>query len=283
MASDFVVPSIPPGMDSRSSAAESGNPSPRVLGYGLTLALVAAATVLAFVVDHIVPASNLSLVFVLPVVIAAASFGWGPALLSAFLSVGVVDFFFVEPRMSFAVASPADLWALGLLLVVAAIVSTVAAQSRGRALDANRAAAQAQALHSLAHAVIQSEPPQALIKAAADSLGRIFNAPAVVLAMRSGKLEPVGASRGASLSAADTEAAEWALSNNKPTRASAYPFDQAEFDFWPVQAPSEGQFLLGVKLADQGDGRPDNPDRQVELVAAYLAAATARVGASKRS
>ncbi|MDB5461290.1 MAG: hypothetical protein JWO72_3031, partial [Caulobacteraceae bacterium] len=215
---------------------------------------------------------NLSLVFVLPVIVAALNFGWGPALLSAVLSVGVVDFLFVEPRMSFRVASPTDLWSLGLLLVVAAIASTVGSQSRGRAVAARRAAEQAEALHTLAHAVITSEPHVVLVRMAATALGNIFNAPAVILAEQAGKLRPAAASGGAELTAADMEAAHWALANHKPTRAETYPFDQSEFDFWPVQSSANQRLVLGVKLTGRAEGRPDVPDRHVELVAGYLTA-----------
>jgi len=283
MANETVVPSA--AFESAAGAAIS-TPQAQIstaAGYGVSLLLVAAATVVAFVVDHLVPAPNLSLVFVLPVIGAALSFGWGPALVSAMLSVAVFDFLFVEPRLSFRVASPTDLWALALLLVVAAIASTVGAQSRGRALVARRAAQQAEALHGLAHAVIEAEPPAALIETAATALGRIFDAPAVVLAETSGKLSPAAASGGARLSPADLEAAQWALANNKPTRAETYPFDQAVFDFWPAPTPANRRLVLGVKLAGLPNGRPQDPNRQVELVAAYLAAARPSAAAARRS
>ncbi len=283
MANEVAVPSAAPNLDA--GAATSGSPtrtSP-ALGYGLSLLLVAGATVVAFVVDQVVPAPNLSLVFVLPVIVAALGFGWGPALISAMLSVAVFDFLFVEPRLSFRVASPTDLWALGLLLVVAAIASTVGAQSRGRAVVARRAAEQAEALHGLAHAVIKAEPAPALIKTAASALGQIFGAPAVVLAEQSDKLWPAAASGGAILSPADQEAAQWALANDKPTRAGTYPFDQARFDFWPVQTPANHRLVLGVTLAGRPEGRPRDPSRQVELVAAYLSAAATGAAVSGRS
>jgi two-component system sensor histidine kinase KdpD len=196
------------------------------------------------------------------------------------LSVAVFDFFFVPPLMSFRVASPTDLWALALLLVVAAIASTVGAQSRGRAVAARRAAEQAEALHGLAHAVIKAEPPAALITMAADALGRIFRAPAVVLTEQTGALRAAAAIGGAQLSAADLEAAQWALEHDQPTRAETYPFDQAAFDFWPVQAPLNPRLVLGVKLTGLADGRPKNPERHVDLVAGYLSAAT--TGAAAR-
>jgi K+-sensing histidine kinase KdpD len=281
MASDIATPIVSPEMDGTAADAIPPARTPAALGYGLSVLLVAAAGIVAFVVDHIVSTPNLSLVFVLPVIVAALSFGWGPALISAMLSVAVDDFFFVDPRMSFRVASPSDLWALALLLVVAAIASTVGAQSRGRALANRRAAEQAEALHSLAHAVIEAQPTSALLKVAAAALSRIFDAPALVLAEKAGKLWPAATGGGAQPSAADLEAAHWALANDKATRGEAYPFDQAAFDFWPVQTPASHRLVLGVKLEGVSGGRPRDPGRQVDLVAAYLSAAMAKATDAK--
>src|SRR6185369_17026550 len=158
MASSIAVPSSPSDLEKRDATSERSAGTTAAIGYVSSLVLVAAATVAAFVVDQLVQTPNLSLVFVLPVIIAALSFGWGPALVSALIGVAVFDFLFVEPRMSFQVANPTDLWALALLLLVAAIASTVGAQSRRRAVEARRAATQAEALRALAHAIIRAEP-----------------------------------------------------------------------------------------------------------------------------
>lgn len=282
MASSIAAPTSPNDLDAH-DAIPSGAAQPSVaVGYALSFAMVAAAGILAFVVDHIIDAPNLSLVFVLPVIAAAASFGWGPALMAALLSVAVFDFFFIEPKFTFVVASPNDVWALGLLLVVAAAVSSVAAQSRGRAVAARRAAEQAEALHALAHAIIKSESPDALIRTAADSLGRIFDAPAVILAEQGGTLSLAASTRAASLTAPDHEAAQWALANDKPTRAEVYPFDQAKFDFWPMATTADGRFVLGVKFTGRPEGRPADPDRFAELVTGYLAAAPAKTPPRRR-
>ena len=268
MASSTAASPAPLSLKDGDTASERPTGTSAVIGYVSSLALVAAATVIAFVVDHLVQTPNLSLVFVLPVIVAALSFGWGPALASALLGVAVFDFLFVEPRMSFQVASPTDLWALALLLLVAAIASTVGARSRRRAVEARRAATQAEALHDLAHAIIQADAGHDLVQTAARSLSRIFDVPAVILAEKSGKLWTAASSGGANLSAADQEAAQWTLANHQPTRAETYPFDQAGFDFWPV---ASRRMVLGLKFTGDGDGRPDAPDRLVDLVAGYLA------------
>lgn len=247
---------------------------PPALGYAASLVMVGLAVVIAYVVRQTVQAPNLSLVFVLPVVIAAVSFGWGPALVAAVAGVALFDFFFVEPVLSFQVANPTDLWAMGLLLAVAAIVSAVAGESRRRAFAAKRTAEQAEALHALAHAAIRSEPHAALLQTAAASLGRIFAAPAVVLEAQSGKLTLAATTPGAELGAADREAADWALANGKPTRADTYPFEAAVYDFWPVSEGAGRGVVMGVKLDGRPEGRPQAPERQIEMVAAYLATAT---------
>lgn len=275
MANSLASPDPAVGLEHPETTTLRPAPASAVMGYGLSLAMVAAATLAAFVVDNIVQAPNLSLVFVIPVIVAALRFGWGPAVASALLGVAIFDFLFVEPRMSFLVDRPTDLWALALLLVVAAIASTVGAQARQRAVQAQRAADQAQALHALAHAVIKADPAERLLLTAAKTLGEIFDAPAVVLAEQSGRLWPAATGGGANLTAVDHEAAHWALANDKPTRAETYPFDQAAFDFWPVQTPANRRLVLGVNLAGRSEGRPADADLQIELVAAYLAAATA--------
>jgi len=272
MASSTAASSSTLDLQDGNTALDRPAGASAAIGYVSSLALVAAATIIAFVVDHLVQTPNLSLVFVLPVIVAALSFGWGPALASALLGVAIFDFLFVEPRMSFQVANPTDLWALALLLLVAAIASTVGAQSRRRAVEAGRAATQAEALHHLAHAIIKAEAGRDLVETAAQSLGRIFDAPAVILAEKSGKLWTAASSGGANLSAADQEAAQWTLANQQPTRAETYPFDQAAFDFWPV---ASRRMVLGVNFTGHGDGRPDAPDRLVDLVAGYLASVPA--------
>ncbi len=260
-------------VDGRAAAPDSGSlRSSPLLEYGASLGLVAATTALALIVNYLIQTPNLSLIFVLPVLIAALSFGWGPALLAALAAVAAFDVFFVEPRYSFQVASTSDLWALALLLAVAAIASTVAAQSRRRALDAQLAAQRAEALHRLARLVVEDAPPGVLYEAAGEALSVIFQTPATVLVQQGGALASVAATRGASLSAVDLEAARWTLENNTHARAGTYPFDTAEFDFWLAGRAAGKGVVLGVRVGAAGAQRPAEPDRYVDMVGAYLAA-----------
>jgi K+-sensing histidine kinase KdpD len=257
------------------SVFAAGRPASRVARYGLALLMVVAATVFAMALEPLVGAANLSLVFVLPVVFAAASFGWGPSLAAAVAGVLAVDFFFVTPRYTLLVDSPQDLWALGLLLVVAAAVSAVAAHARRRALEARAAADRAQALQAFAHLVIHSPSVAEVERAAAETLARLFDAPALVLVERGEALATVAAERGAQLGEADLEAARLALGSGVAMRAQTYPTLEAAFDFWPTPGEPGRRSVLGVRLAGRERARFGDPAVLVEPVAAYLAAALA--------
>jgi two-component system sensor histidine kinase KdpD len=254
------------------------SPSPSVSAwprYGLSLAMVAAATFAAVIVDQAVTIPNLSLVFVLPVVIAAVSFGFGPALAAAVAGVVAYNFFLIGPRYTFRVADPANIWALLLLLVTAAVVSAVAADARRRALDAREAASQSAALQALARALVGETTLSGVAARCAEALSRLFHAPAIVLLRENGAVRPFGAG-GASPTDTDLKAAEWSQVSGCATRGGAYPAGEAEFDFWPITTPQRQQAVIGLKISTGEEGRPDRPERLVEIVAGYLSVALDR-------
>jgi two-component system sensor histidine kinase KdpD len=251
-------------------------PLPNLAGYAAALALVVVATLAAVAVDQMVRATNLSLIFVLPVVIAAVSFGTGPALLAAAAGIFAFNFFLLEPRYTFQVDDPANVWALGLLLTVAVIVSAVAARARRQALDAWRNADQARALQALARTLMGVADQAGIAQASAEALARLFASPAVVMVADDDSLGPPARAGGAMLSPADQEAAGWALASRLATRGGAYPVEEAAFDFWPVAVSGRPRAIIGLRIADPDVGRPADPERLVEIVGGYLSVALAR-------
>jgi K+-sensing histidine kinase KdpD len=235
--------------------------------------MVGLATLLAFVVEHLIAAPNLTLIFVLPVVVAATFFGWAPALVAAVAGVLAFDFFFTQPYYSLRIASPSDIWAAALLLVIAAMVSTVAAESRRRASESRRSAERAEAVQTLAHTIIEARPRRDVLQAGANALSRIFQAPAVVFVDEGGSLS-VGASAGeAEVTDAVEDAARGSLGNHVRTRGGAYPYDRSPYDFWPLTTPGGRGLVLGVDFAHALEERPTAPEPFVDVVGGYLAGA----------
>ena len=255
--------------------SDSSRRMPLAAQYAASLLFVALATVLAFVVEHLIAAPNLTLIFVLPVVIAATGFGWGPALAAAVTGVLAFDFFFTEPVYSFRITSPSDLWAAGLLLVIAAMVSTVAAESRRRAVEARQAAEQSQALQALAHVVIESRPQKEILQAAATALNQIFHAPSVIFMEQGGTFGPVATAGAPKITAAEQEASRGSLTSHAPMRSEMYPYDGSKFDFWPITSPAGYGCVVGVDFTRSDRERPTEPQRFVDVVSGYLTVAFA--------
>jgi K+-sensing histidine kinase KdpD len=244
-----------------------------IIQYAIALLAVGAAVVVGVAMQTVVPAANLTLLFVLPVTTVAILFGWGPSLFAAVAGALAFDYFFTEPKYSLTIASPADMWSTGLLLLIGAIVSTLAAEVRRRALDARRAAAQAEALQDLAHAVITAAPRQQLLDIAARALSVLFGAPVVILTQATGDMEVLAKAGEPKLSPIERREAAVALDVHTPTHAGAYPTDRSRFDFWPVALPNGEALVIGVDFGRADYDRPEHGQRHIDAVTGYLAAA----------
>lgn len=238
--------------------------------------LVAIATIVGFSIFNFVSAPNIALLYVLPVVTSASLFGWGPSLLAVVLGVVSFDFFFTEPYYSLTMTNPSEIWTAALLLIVAVIVTSVAAEARRRALEASESTQRAEALHALAHTVINFKTHQEVFQAAATTLHQLFRAPVIVLVLREGSDDISITAGGARVTEKDWEAARAALAVNMRTRGESFPYDQTYFDFWPISTPTEDDCVLGVDFRHSPVGRLAMAEQLFEAVAAYVKSALVR-------
>jgi len=237
--------------------------------YLASIAMTAAATVAVVGVDSKVTIPNLSLVFVVPVIIAGVSLGLGPSLCSAILGALAFNFFLTEPRYTLAVDDPANIWAIGLLFVVGLIVSGVAFTSRQRATEAALLRRQATVLHGYSGDVIAADNPNAIVSITSQALAALFQVPVVVMLVMGDRvvsLEQVGDVKPQE---AELEVARSCLATGTMARSGVYPNLTSRFDFWPVET-AEGQKAV-VGLAFDPDERPSAPDALVDIVVRVLA------------
>lgn len=100
-------------------------------------AICAAATLIGLPLAGTLDAASLVLLFMLAVVLSAARFGRGPAVLAAGLSVLLFNVVFVEPRFSLAVANEQLVFTLGVMLLVGLVVGHLTASLRAQARAAS--------------------------------------------------------------------------------------------------------------------------------------------------
>lgn len=118
--------------------------------YLWALIACALAAIVAAPMHATLAPSNTVMLFLLAVLLVAARWGRGPAVLAAFVSVGLFDFFFVPPRFSFAVSDLQYLITFGVMLAVALITGQLTAGLRLQASLAQRKHEQTQALYEMA-------------------------------------------------------------------------------------------------------------------------------------
>jgi K+-sensing histidine kinase KdpD len=245
--------------------------APAVVGYLASFAMTVVATVVAVGVDRAVTIPNLSLVFVVPVIIAGVGFGLGPSLCSAILGALAYNFFLTEPRYTLEVDDPAEIWAIGLLFVVGLIVSGIAFTSRRRAMDAALLRGQATVLQGYSRDIVAADNTKAISAITSRALAALFQVPVVVMLVKEGKVVSVEGVGGVEPREADFEAAR-SLATGTDVRAGVYP-SASRFDFWSV-GTAVGQAVIG--LAFDPDERPLAPDRLVDIVKGILALALDR-------
>jgi K+-sensing histidine kinase KdpD len=241
-----------------------------LMRYLASIAMTATATVVAVGVDSKVTIPNLSLVFVVPVIISGVSLGLGPSVCSAILGALLAfNFFLTEPRYSLAVDDPASIWAIGLLFVVGLIVSTVAFTSRQRATEAALSRRQTTVLQGYSRDVVAADNTNAIVSITSQALAALFQVPAVVMLVTEDRvvsLEQVG---DVEPEEAEFEAARSSLATETAVRSGVYPNLALRFDFWPVET-AEGQKAV-IGLAFDPDERPSAPDALVNIVVRVLA------------
>jgi K+-sensing histidine kinase KdpD len=240
-----------------------------LMRYLAAIAMTAAATVVAVGVDSKVTIPNLSLVFVVPVITAAVSLGLGPSICSAILGALAYNFFLTEPRYSLAVDDPANIWAIGLLLVVGLIVSSVAFTSRQRATEAALLKRQATVLQGYSRDVVAADHTKAIVSITSQALAALFKVPVVVMLVREDRVASLERVGDMEPQEAELEAARSSLANGMVVRSGVYPNLASRFDFWPVET-AEGQKAV-IGLAFDPDERPSAPDTLVNIVARILA------------
>ncbi len=150
---------VPPG--ERRWSPPLGVPRP-LFDYLAALAAVVLCTVAIGLILQQVRVANASVLYLVAVLAVAVAFGRGPAILAAVAAFLAFDFFFVQPFHTLTIADPDEWLSLVLFLLVAAIVSQLAAGQRQRAHEAAAREREATLLYDVVRLMEQPELEDAL-------------------------------------------------------------------------------------------------------------------------
>lgn len=242
----------------------------------LAVGATAAATALAWVADRWIALDELSLVYLVAVVLVAARTRMSAAVLAAGLSFLAYNFFFIEPRFTLEIGARRGVATVVLFLVAALVAGRLASRLRMQVLALRAANAHATALQALGRRLANAADIAQVAAAGREALQRVTGADALV---QPGDA-PLGrddadATGGPALDDRDLAAADWARRHRQSAGRFTDTLGNAGWWFVPLGGEPAGG-VMGLRFPDATARLPPEQQRLVEAMAEDIGQALAR-------
>ncbi|MBV8411195.1 MAG: sensor histidine kinase KdpD, partial [Alphaproteobacteria bacterium] len=216
----------------------------------------ALATGVGMLIDAYVKPPNISLVYVVPVLVAAARHGLAPSLWVATLSALTYNFFFLPPIYKFTINDPANVVALVFFMFVAIVTSTLAARTRRQTESARREARTTAELYAFSRKIAGVIELDDLLWIVVTHLARLLNAEIAVLMPERDKHLALRAAfpPDSEFGDADLAAARWAWDSDRPTGKGTDTLPGGRWLFVPIRTSRSPIGILGVLARQEAAG-----------------------------
>ena len=211
------------------------------LAVGIVVAVAAALIPLYGVLDQV----NIVMLFLLTVMFTAFRFGRNPAIAAAVVGIVLFDFFFVEPRMTFAVSDLQYLMTFGVMLAVAVTTAQLTANLRFQRDAARQREQRMASLYEMARELSAVLTADQIESIAQRFVQQSFQADAVLLqqGMQDKLPAPIAMPDGMPL---DMAIAQWALDHNAPAGLLTDTLPSAPMLYLPLKAPMRTRGVLAI-------------------------------------
>ncbi len=231
------------------TAAQAEPGLQRLRRYGLTAAACIGAALLCWPLQWAFAQTNIVMVFLLAVLWVGWRQGRGPAVLASFLSVGLFDFFFVEPKLSFAVSDVQYLMTFAVMLAVGLLTGQLTAGLRYQALVASERERRARLLFELTSDLAGALQTEQVLEVAERTLAREVQGQVLIYTLDlKDQLQP--SPREAVLSEADRPdagTARWALDHRQAAGLSTDTLPGSPWHYLPLEAPMRLRGVMALR------------------------------------
>ncbi|GIK42607.1 MAG: two-component sensor histidine kinase [Chloroflexota bacterium] len=241
-----------------------------------SLGWVAAATLLCELLRSFIAPTNLAMIFLLAVVIAALRLGRGPAIAASILSVLIFDFFFVPPRITLAVSDYQYIITFIGLLMVGLVISTLASLVRDQAEAARRREAQTVTLYELSRDLASAGGLEAIMQSVIAHIGETFDREVAVFLPAGDRLAARAVSPGFGLDQDKYAVATWAFQRGQPAGRGTDTLPAADARYLPLKTARGVVGVLGLKLTSSAQQSTPEQRRLMEAFASQTALAIER-------
>jgi len=260
--------------DAATDDADADRPHARWPGYAWAAASSVAVTLLATPLAGVLELANIVMLFLLGVVGVALRFGRGPAAFAAALNVAAFDFFFVQPRFSFAVSDVQYLVTFAVMLGVGLLVGQLTAGLRFAVGVSTSRERRAQSLFELTRELSAALESTRVVELGAAAVQGHFGGRALVLVTNAADqlVAPAAPPPGF-----DASVADWAFRQGQPAGLATATLAAQPWHYVPLQAPMRVRGVLALAPAQPRWLLIPEQAQQLETLARQIAIALERV------
>ena len=257
IAGDVLPPEPATRRTQMTDRVEPFDPKP----YLFSLGIVAAALGVALLLYPIFGVENVDLVFMTAVVGIAVRFGLGPSLLASVIGSLAYNFFFLPPVYTFTITDPTNVAAFFFFMLVALLVSNLAARVRSQAVSAFGRVRTTESLYAFSRKLAGTATLDDVLWASAYQIALMLRVRVVLLLPDDGIITvKAGYPPEDELDQADLAAANWAWSNDHPAGRGSDTLPGAKRLFLPMRT---GRGPIGViGIDDDRTGPLLTPDQR---------------------
>jgi two-component system sensor histidine kinase KdpD len=205
------------------------------------VAATAVAVAVAWAVERWLGLNDLSMVFIVAVVLVAARTRMAAAVFAAVLCFFAYNFFFIEPRFTFLIGARQGVTTVFLFLIAALVAGRLASKLRAQVVALRAANAHATALQALGRQLSSAADLGQVLRAGRTALERALGASAW---LRVG--EETASSSGATLESIDRGAIDWSMSHGH--QAGRFTDTLAGAAWWWLPLRNENDVIGAVGL-----------------------------------
>lgn len=237
--------------------AEPFDPKP----YPMAVVIVAAALGVAQLIRPMFGIENVDLVFLTAVVSVAVRYGLLPSLLASVLASLSYNFFFLPPVYTFTITEPTNVAAFFFFMLIALIVSNVAARVRTQAVSAFGRVRTTESLYAFSRKLASTATLDDVLWATAYQIALMLKVRVVLLLPDKGVITvKAGYPPEDELDKADLAAANWAWSNDRPAGRGSDTLPGAKRLFLPMRTGRGSIGVIGID--DDRTGPLLTPDQR---------------------
>ncbi len=226
-------------------------------GASAAVLAVALAVLVGLGLERVTTLPNLSMVFLFAVLLSALLLGLTSAIAAAVLSFLAYNFFFIEPRLSFTVAEPHELFALITFLVVAVVTGGLAGRLREQATATTDRANAIQSLYDFSRKLAGAPNLDDVLWLLASQSAVVVKGNSIIL-MNDGRDLAIqtGWPPEDNMSTADWAAARWSAKEKESAGRFTNTLPTSHFQFRPLTGTKGILAVLGIAPADGDEDLP---------------------------